>query len=295
MKSRAFFLLLLVCPLVVCAQILYSPGGDHYERMSKETYDTACICVFYDLRFLKDSTKTTDYTECQTVLLISDKYTSFGDYNRILLDSVNDYLAESKKNAKDKIAREQWDSFISKWKYNIVTMNDLAAGKSKIQIYDILRSYEYTFDTPDMEWTLVEGDTIINQMPCRKATGSYAGRQYVAWYAESLPLPYGPYVFGGLPGLILQLHDTKYNWIFTNTRVGKAVEHKDMYLYRNKFVEPIIHTTRREALEAYRNDIENFDNLSIDVFKVKVMQNGRWVSPEANRLKRPSNLLELVW
>lgn len=287
--------LFFIFSLCAYSQQLYSPSGDHFAKTKRDIYDTAKYCAYYELHFLEDSTKRTDYTECQTVLMISDSYTLFGDYNRIVFDSINDFLAESRKNAKDKAARALWNASINRWKYNVVTMNDLATLRSKIQIYDVLRSYDYSFDTPDFAWKLEKGDSVINQVHCQKASCSYAGRDYVAWYAESIPLPYGPYIFGGLPGLIMKLHDTKMNWIFTNTGVEKPKRHAAMYLYHDRFIQPIIATTREKALEAYRNDVENYDNLSIGIFNVKVLKDGKWVSPETNRPKRPSNLLELKW
>ena len=43
------------------------------------------------------------------------------------------------------------------------------------------------------------------------------------------------------------------------------------------------------------NDIEDFDNLSIEIYNVKIEKNGKMVTPEANNPKRPSNMLELKW
>ncbi len=50
-----------------------------------------------------------------------------------------------------------------------------------------------------------------------------------------------------------------------------------------------------KALTGYRNDIEDFANLSLEIFQVKVKRNGKMVTPEANKPKRPSNMLELQW
>ena len=47
-----------------------------------------------------------------------------------------------------------------------------------------IRNYQYEQPLPNFKWNLVEGDTLILDKPCKKAIGSYAGRDYVAWYAE---------------------------------------------------------------------------------------------------------------
>lgn len=57
----------------------------------------------------------------------------------------------------------------------------------------------------------------------------------------------------------------------------------------------MIVTTHENALTGYRNDIEDFDNLSIEIYNVKIEKNGKIVTPEANNPKRPSNMLELKW
>lgn len=71
--------------------------------------------------------------------------------------------------------------------------------------------------------------------------------------------------------------------------------HASMYIYKKEYIQDLIVTSREKALTGYRNDIEDFDNLSIELFKVKVERNGKMVPPEANNPKRPSNMLELVW
>ena len=94
---------------------------------------------------------------------------------------------------------------------------------------------------------------------------------------RSIPLPYGPYLFGGLPGLIMEIHDTKHNWIFTNNGFGKMPKYSSMYLYKKQYIQDLIVTTREKALTGYRNDIEDYENLSIEIFKEKVRakrQNG---------------------
>lgn len=200
----------------------------------KEVYDTAKIAVYYDLKYLKDSTKTDKYTEAKTLLQISDKYTKYGDYYQLALDSMDIYMGKSKKNARDRQAIKTWNEAIGRINYYTVSITDLADYQTKVQFYDNLYNFEYSF-TPQIDWNLAAGDTIISDIPCKKATCSYAGRDYVAWYADNISLPYGPYIFNGLPGLIMDIRDTKGNWIFTYAGMEKAHSYRDMYLYEKSF------------------------------------------------------------
>lgn len=251
------------------AQITSPDGGMNvYRKVKKQAYDTAQVNVYYKLKYLKDSTKTDKYTETQTIVQVSDRYARFGEYYQLLEDSLDIYLNKSRKNKRNKAAVEAENAALTNTHLFLASITDLDTRLTTVQFDDILKAYEYTF-TPEIEWTLAPGDTLINGHRCKKAKCSYAGRDYEAWYAEDISLPVGPYVFGGLPGLIMQLSDTKHNYVFTNNGVEKADSLRDMYLYRKSFITRIYKTSREEALTAIRNDTENFDNLSIEAYKVK--------------------------
>lgn len=67
--------------------------------------------------------------------------------------------------------------------------------------------YNEKLDVPDWK---IEPDTltILNQL-CQKATTTFRGRNYIAWFANSIPYHLGPWLFTGLPGLILKINDDK--------------------------------------------------------------------------------------
>ncbi len=268
-----------------------SPDGGMYayKTTNRAVYDTANINIFYKVRFLPDSTKKDKYREGQTLLMVSDNYTWFGDYYRLKADSINDFLAESKKNAHNEKANDDIYMFVRKTIFDYVMLTDLKNTQTTIQL-KALNRYQYTYSTPKIDWALQAGDTLINNIPCKKATCRYAGRNLIAWYAESIPLPYGPYVFGGLPGLIMQLYDDGLNWIFTNNGISNAISPKIMYLYKNKKYKK---TTREKALAAYRNEKENYMAIAIESGVMEVVNKGsdfdKLMAP------RPSNMLELEW
>ncbi len=57
---------------------------------------------------------------------------------------------------------------------------------------------------------------------CQKATTRYEGRDYVAWFAPKIPISDGPYKFSGLPGLIVEIADTKEYYRFELTGLSKV-------------------------------------------------------------------------
>ena len=74
--------------------------------------------------------------------------------------------------------------------------------------------YRYTEPWPSMQWTLGSEKQSICGYQCQKATCHWRGRDYEAWFTSQIPLKSGPWKFGGLPGLIMKIHDTKhlYTW-----------------------------------------------------------------------------------
>ncbi len=68
----------------------------------------------------------------------------------------------------------------------------------------------------DVQWTLEPERKRLAIYECRRATGTFRGRQYEAWYAVDIPVSSGPYKFAGLPGLILEVRtlDGKVEFLF---------------------------------------------------------------------------------
>ena len=49
---------------------------------------------------------------------------------------------------------------------------------------------------------------------CIKATTTWAGRNYTAWFTKEIPISDGPYKFNLLPGLIVELYDDNKHYHF---------------------------------------------------------------------------------
>lgn len=58
-----------------------------------------------------------------------------------------------------------------------------------------------------IKWEIKNEFKKINDLKVQKAIGDFRGRRYEAWFANEIPVKYGPWKLNGLPGLILNVSD----------------------------------------------------------------------------------------
>nr|WP_297310140.1 GLPGLI family protein [uncultured Flavobacterium sp.] len=73
-------------------------------------------------------------------------------------------------------------------------------------------------ELPDFNWNVTYTETkMIGNFLCKKATTIFRGTNIEAWYTEEINIPFGPWKFKGLPGLILEVYNVndflKFHWI----------------------------------------------------------------------------------
>lgn len=86
----------------------------------------------------------------------------------------------------------------------------------KVREYDKLGKtptyYEDDLKLP--KWKLFNDSINVLNIKCQKATTYYKGRHFTAWFAPSIPINKGPWLFTGLPGLILKIEDSQNQFSF---------------------------------------------------------------------------------
>lgn len=82
--------------------------------------------------------------------------------------------------------------------------------------------YRYNEPFPTMQWKLVDEKQTVCGYACQKATCHWRGRDYEAWFTSAIPMKSGPWKFGGLPGLIMKIHDTKHLYTWEAVAVEKG-------------------------------------------------------------------------
>lgn len=93
---------------------------------------------------------------------------------------------------------------------------------------------EYPDSVPTLKWDFRPGESHpVLGYECSKATTEFAGRRYTAWFTPEIPLPFGPYKFGGLPGLILKIEDSEQQFVWEAAGFERSDEPIMKYTYRD--------------------------------------------------------------
>lgn len=65
-----------------------------------------------------------------------------------------------------------------------------------------------------MNWTILPDTKSIEGFKVQKATTTFGGRNWIAWFTNDIQIQDGPYKFCCLPGLILNIEDEKGDHVF---------------------------------------------------------------------------------
>ena len=113
--------------------------------------------------------------------------------------------------------------------------------------------FKYTEDKPTFNWKMHAGAATICGYACKKATTTFRGRNYTAWYAPKIAHSDGPWKFWGLPGLILKVTDDKNEYSFELVAIEKGSTNEIIYMKKRDY----LNTNRTRFREAMRKSYEN--------------------------------------
>lgn len=134
----------------------------------------------------------------------------------------------------------------------------------------------YTEKLPLFDWQIGTETATVCGYECMKATCHWRGRDYTAWFTTEIPVEYGPWKFGGLPGLIMKVADN--DGIYTFEAV--AVENGTFPIYAprgSKYKQ----STRDKVWNLQRKLNENY--LKTTDHTVIVYKTGQALSSRAHK------------
>jgi GLPGLI family protein len=81
---------------------------------------------------------------------------------------------------------------------------------------------------PSIDWIIMKETRKIGNLQAIHAKGVFGGRTYNVWFTPDIPIPFGPYKLGGLPGLILEAYSedgiVKYKFERFESSTADAIE-----------------------------------------------------------------------
>ncbi|MCT4329604.1 MULTISPECIES: GLPGLI family protein [Elizabethkingia] len=166
--------------------------------------------AFYDMKYKTDSTSS-EFVSKNMVLDHNNDNSVFYSYKLYKSDST--VISHEALNKEIKSMSRDYVFFVKK---------DLKNNKANRYYSIMLDLFEVSDMLPKLNWKLSKDAKTIGQMKCQKAITSYKGREWIAWFATEVPVNDGPYIFNGLPGLIVSLNDVKNNYEFNLIRIQKG-------------------------------------------------------------------------
>jgi GLPGLI family protein len=147
-----------------------------------------------------------------TILQIGEPLSKFTDYTSYLLDSI----ATAPVSNAALIEEMQQKKTNSVFFFDTEVWQNLPEGSMTVtqEIAPNIMGYEEPMG--QIEWSLHEDSTKnICGYSCNRATASYGGREWTAWYTLDIPVSTGPWKLNGLPGLIMEAADSEGLHTFT--------------------------------------------------------------------------------
>jgi len=122
----------------------------------------------------------------------------------------------------------------------------------------MMKKYDSKYEetTPVQAW-IIESDTLtIAGYLCQKANCTFRGRSYTAWFTMDIPIPNGPWKFGGLPGLILKVYDKDKLYTFECVKIEHHKNRLPIMLHKECFEYQTI--DRKRLLKLQKETHEDY-------------------------------------
>lgn len=209
---------------------------------------------FYELRLKIDSTSS-NYITTNMVLDVNLKDVKFYEAEFLVADSINMNL---KKNTPMKQYSSQTGQLLKRSKGTFENINYFSI------LFDY---YQYTTIDP-IEWKISNETKNYQNYLLQKATTTFGGRNWIAWFNADIPINEGPYKFYGLPGLIFLISDDKENFSYSlikSQTIPKTFVTKNFIesFYGKKPIK-IDEKRRKQLLLNYYNDPFSYQRNNFD-------------------------------
>lgn len=180
--------------------------------------------VFYEKHTKKQISEVKSNNNINDMIIEADKLVT---YKLHFNDSCSVFKKEDKmyndrkKLVLSKLSSAGYSGVVYRNNYDKVILRQKTTGGESFII-------KYPFF--DLDWKLINNTENVGNYLCYKAIsvkkykdskGKIKEETFIAWYSPEIPVNFGPFVFGGLPGLILKLETEKEYFIANRISLKK--------------------------------------------------------------------------
>ncbi|WP_373810680.1 GLPGLI family protein [Porphyromonas macacae] len=218
-----------------------------------QTLDLAYMKVAYHYSRTRKPPRPRPLTD-ELILAIGHKSSFFYSPLTFEIDTLN-----ASNDGREKFFKQFNDSFskgiiLSKKYHTYVFKNYPEQGVITITDRIGTDTYIYEDKLHDQVWQIADSTKTILNYECQMATCHYRGRDWIVWFCSEIPVGNGPWLLGGLPGLILEAYDAEKLYHFTAIGMEKVVD-APIVIIKNPDLKGYIQTNRVEFLKAKRRYI----------------------------------------
>lgn len=237
------------------------------------------IIVNYSLSYQPDSLPPHFTRQEDQILLIGENVSLYSSYNAWVFE---------KKMRELENALELQEYLFTKpaIPHNLIRIyKNIPQGKLTFSDWVSPNNLKYEESLGLFHWVLTGDTATIKGFKAQKATCDFGGRSWVAWFTPEIPYSDGPHKFNGLPGLILNLHDSRNHYVFELISIEKPKEKIMIEYLEKEYVE----TTKFDYFKA-----KDAHNANLDVW-IKYQGGDKNAQQSAKRIATErNNPVELI-
>ena len=203
----------------------------------KKIFTLICMLVISSAVFSQGKTIDNAYLKCQYEYICKEDTLSDKTSDDLLILQIGENISKCYSyysNQVDSIrALPNWSEIMKKhldyaFSKEKINPNDYPHKRMKAYVYKnypqgkmsvtdglSLQDYVYEDELNAQQWEMHDSTKTILDYPCQMAECDFRGRQWTAWFSTNVPVSDGPWKFGGLPGLIMEVYDKGSKYHFT--------------------------------------------------------------------------------
>lgn len=165
---------------------------------------------FYELTYSPNKDSLEKKNKEMTILDITKEKSIYRDFLAVSQDSILKVEVEAMQKAG---TFKDLSKSIKQPKFSHIVTKTYPAMEVSYADYILQDKVSYKDNTP-LDWKILGDKAKIGEYNTQKATTTFGGRNWIAWFTTDVPFQDGPYKFRGLPGLIVKVEDDakNYSW-----------------------------------------------------------------------------------